>query len=225
GELPAVTEFSWPEIDQPWKEIAHLHALRARFRWDRLPVPPPPPANVRSGETKALLDKQVKLWLPKNTSRRQRIVIEASNDITAYMQPLGADVGAPNGETATLFQLIIWLGGMIGQHYKSRFMADRPSVVEPNLQPFLPVPAHSSYPSNHSLQSYLIAEVFARTIPEHPGVPALFRAAREVAENREWAGLHLASDTAAGRKLARLAMPVMEEVLADQMALVRGEWY
>jgi hypothetical protein len=62
-------------------------------------------------------------------------------------------------------------------------------------------------------------------VPEHPGLPALYRAAWEVATNREWAGLHVRSDTVAGRRLARLCMPVIERVLEDQMALVRDDYY
>ncbi|MBN8631644.1 MAG: phosphatase PAP2 family protein [Rhodobacterales bacterium] len=218
-------EFSWPEIELPWKHLSLLDRLREHFQWDILPLPPPEAEGKRLGETATLLKWQEELLSPGLADRRRRIVLEAGNDLTAYMLPLGADVTSPFGETATLFQLISALGGAIGQHYKARFMAARPSVLEPNLRPFIPVPAHSSYPSNHALQSFLIAELFARTVPEHPGIPALFRAAEEVAVNREWAGLHLPSDTEAGRKLARMATPMLEAVLEDQLAAVRAEWY
>jgi hypothetical protein len=225
GEGQSSAGFSWPEIDIPWKEMAKLHDLRKVYQWDLLPLPPPQPEAKRLAETGVLLKRQKDLLGPNEAMRRQRIVTESGNDLTAYMLPLGADVTAGSDATAILFQMIIWVGGVIGQHYKSRFMAERPSVLEPRLRPFLPVPAFSSYPSNHALQSFLMAEIFARAVPEHPGVSALFRAAREVSENREWAGLHVASDTEAGRKLARLVAPVMEEVLEDQIANVRKEWY
>ena len=69
-----------------------------------------------------------------------------------------------------------------------------------------------------------MAYVFSRAVPEHPGVPALFRSAQRVAENRESAGIHYPSDTRAGRQLARMFTPVLEVVLQEQMLRAREEW-
>ncbi|MDX8355562.1 phosphatase PAP2 family protein [Cognatiyoonia sp. IB215182] len=140
------------------------------------------------------------------------------------MLPLGADVTTPGGQTAAMFQTILWLGSLIGLLYKERFNAPRPHVLNPSLEPFIPVPAFSSYPSNHAFQSFLIAEVFTRAVPEHPGGEALFSAAKEVATNREYAGLHVPSDTEAGQLLARLCAPMFEIILEDRIRAVRAEW-
>ena len=61
-------------------------------------------------------------------------------------------------------------------------------------------------------------------VPEHSGAAALFHAAWKVAINREYAGLHYRSDTLAGKKLARLCAPAIEEVLKDHRRGVRTEW-
>ena len=141
------------------------------------------------------------------------------------MLPLGADVTSSASSTSVMFQTVLWLGSLIGLLYKERFNAPRPKVLDPSLEPFIPVPAFSSYPSNHAFQSFLIAEVFSRSVPEHPGGPALFRAAAEVAENRDWAGLHIVSDTRAGQHLARHLAPMFEEILEDHIRGVRAEWF
>jgi membrane-associated phospholipid phosphatase len=87
-----------------------------------------------------------------------------------------------------------------------------------------PNPPHASYPSNHSFQSYSVAFVFSRILPEHPGITELFLSARRIAENREWAGVHYPSDSKAGHDLARMFLPVLETVCAEQMLAAQAEW-
>ena len=108
--------------------------------------------------------------------------------------------------------------------YKDRFGVARPNQVEPRIRPFIAVPSHNSYPSNHSFQSFSVAFVFSRILPEHPASVELFRSARRIAENREWAGLHYASDTRCGHDLARMILPVLEIVCERQMLAAQREW-
>ncbi|MAU43766.1 MAG: hypothetical protein CMP09_02790 [Yangia sp.] len=224
--------FSWPEIEVPWRDIARLYDLRDTTNWDRHWLPEtkegnfyaPPEIDQLAEELKVLHLMQDELRRPENAWRRERIVIEATNNITAYMLPLGADAGTPAGQTATMFQVILWLGSMIGQQYKARYNLPRPNVLDPTLEPFIPVPVYSSFPSNHAFQSFLIAEVFSRMVPEHGGAAALFHAAWKVAINREFAGLHYRSDTLAGIDLARRCAPAVEEALKDHRRGVRAEW-
>ena len=69
-----------------------------------------------------------------------------------------------------------------------------------------------------------MANVFQRIVPEHPGISALFHRARRVAENREWAGLHYASDTEAGHELAARIAPYLVEALDGAMRDAQREW-
>ncbi|MGO6993973.1 phospholipid phosphatase, partial [Rhizobium johnstonii] len=78
---------------------------------------------------------------------------------------------------------------------------------EPLLRPLLAVPVHESYPSNQSFQCFSIAFAFSTILPEHPATDELARIAQNVAENREWAGLHYPSDTQAVRDIARRNTP------------------
>jgi PAP2 superfamily len=92
--------------------------------------------------------------------------------------------------------------------FKRRFLRARPSRMCPTLRPMFPKgdrdhPGHPSYPSGHATFAYAWAHLLrlklAKTHAEL-GI-ALMEAAKEVAENREWAGLHYASDTRAGESL------------------------
>lgn len=227
GGGAAGSGLDWPVIEVPWRALTRLYQCRERYGWDRFRMSellPPPPVQQRLEETIKLHKFQQDLRKPENAFRRDRIRLEAGNDLTAYMLPLGANAASPASVTAVLFQTILWLASLIGLLYKERFNAPRPHRLDPTLEPFIPVPVYSSYPSNHAFQSYLIAEVFARAVPEHPGVPALYVAAGEVAKNREWAGLHIVSDTRAGQTLARLCAPMFEDILQDQILEVRNEW-
>ena len=156
--------------------------------------------------------------------RQGEILTEASLELSGYLWPLGLEEGSSFVATETLFHLVLALTDEIGLRYKSRFDVLRPNQIEPRLRPFLPNPGHASYPSNHSFQSFSIAFIFSRMLPEHPASSELFRSARRIAENREWAGLHYASDTRAGYQLARMVAPILEEVCKEQMLDAVSEW-
>ena len=82
------------------------------------------------------------------------------------------------------------------------------SQLEPALRPLLDVPGHPSYPSGHATQAYLVAQALTTVIRNHEIGRELYKIAERVAVNREWAGLHYASDSAAGKQLAREVFPV-----------------
>ena len=155
---------------------------------------------------------------------KAEILRQRDLDLSDYFRPLGFAESGGFGQTSLLFLIIARLCEEVGLRYKARYDVPRPSVTAPQLRPFLENPKHASYPSNHAFQSFSIAYVFSRVAPEHPGVSELFRAAQRVAENREWAGIHYASDTRAGKALARMFTPVLEVVLEEQMLLARAEW-
>jgi hypothetical protein len=73
------------------------------------------------------------------------------------------------------------------------------------LLPPVPVPGHASYPSGHSTQAHLIAHCAGLVLPTavqtvlQTNLGAL---ADRIGRNREIAGLHYPTDTAAGVTLA-----------------------
>ncbi len=84
---------------------------------------------------------------------------------------------------------------------KRRFRRLRPNAVLPEIEPVVPVPWHSSYPSGHATQSTVIAEILARVAPK--SAVRLRALAEQVGVNREVAGLHYPSDTATGFALGK----------------------
>jgi hypothetical protein len=71
---------------------------------------------------------------------------------------------------------------------------------------------------------FSVAEVMTRMLPEMPGATELFHVAQRVAENREMAGIHYASDSYAGRELARLFSPYLVLACRRLMRDALQEW-
>lgn len=82
---------------------------------------------------------------------------------------------------------------------KMRFSRARPSDLEPSLTTMLPVPGHPSYPSGHATLYRAVFDVLGELVPECRD--AWRELAGDVAHRREIAGLHFASDSAAGADL------------------------
>ena len=96
------------------------------------------------------------------------------------------------------------VAGIVGLHFKARFNRPRPVQLYPGLLPFLPTPAHASYPSNHATQAFTVAALLAQALDrENSGLKHYVDAlAERIAVNREVAGLHYRSDTLAGQHIA-----------------------
>lgn len=102
--------------------------------------------------------------------------------------------------TAELLHASIYLGGAVALCFKDSFNRVRPSVLAPDLSPPIPVPGAPSYPGGHAAQMYLMARTLAHLGPEkHDEIMSI---AKNVAVNRERAGVNYPSDTEAGQELA-----------------------
>lgn len=77
----------------------------------------------------------------------------------------------------------------------------RPSFITKKLKPCIEVPGHPSYPSGHSIQAYMLANILSDKYPNKK--EDLFRIADKIAKNRELAGVHYRSDTEFGKYLAK----------------------
>jgi hypothetical protein len=82
----------------------------------------------------------------------------------------------------------------------------RPHEYSPQLQPIIPTPLHSAYPSGHATESFVAATVLRRLLQAgglapytEPGVAEqLMAQAERIAINRTVAGVHFPIDSAAG---------------------------
>src|SRR5204863_9667068 len=103
-------------------------------------------------------------------------------------------------------------------YYKGFYKRPRPSQVCPALLPPLPLPGHASFPSGHATQAFLMTRCIRNMLDETRNPVVLTSVpladidviytdlrvlAYRIARNREIVGLHYATDTAAGRVLAR----------------------
>ena len=212
-----------------WHDKRSLHRIGLTAKsnylgaiWENILIDPPPGPSTSLREAEALIDLQI--MREGNPVRREEIVRQASFGILDYTAPLGIDTLGGFEGTRNLIVAILEITEEIGLYYKDRFNRPRPNIIEPRLRPALPVPSHASYPSNHSFQSFAVANVLQRMIPEHPGVTALYERARRVAENREWAGLHYASDTDAGEELAARVAPYLVDAMDETIRRAQSEW-
>jgi membrane-associated phospholipid phosphatase len=106
----------------------------------------------------------------------------------------------------------------------------RPSQVCPALSPPVPVPGHPSYPSGHSTEAHLIEgvlnEMFTGTAQAATMAIDLAALADRIARNREIAGVHYPSDSAAGKQLANAILPYMHQmdIYKSTLPIARAEW-
>jgi hypothetical protein len=116
------------------------------------------------------------------------------------------------------------LGYIMAANYKKKFMRPRPSQIEPRLRPLIDVPRHPAYPSGHALQYFLVAKALSTVVHNDELSIELFKVARRIAENREWAGLHYASDTDASEQLAFTMFPEVTEAYRETFQNAAREW-
>jgi len=88
----------------------------------------------------------------------------------------------------------------VSERVKARHGRPRPPKRDATVKPCVPLPSNASYPSGHSFQAWIRAEVLADLLPEHEA------AFRERAGRAAWArvvgGVHYPTDVVAGRRLA-----------------------
>jgi hypothetical protein len=75
----------------------------------------------------------------------------------------------------------------------------RPVEYSAQIQPLVATPGHDSWPSGHSTESFAVARVLATLRPD--AGPQLRAHAARIAQNREVAGVHFPTDSAAGAVL------------------------
>jgi hypothetical protein len=144
--------------------------------------------------------------------RRPEILAEADDIIPNFLSIFEDASGAP----VSLIRLMVLLqdaGLALSAHYKDKFDRPRPHLMDHGINPMVTVPNHAAYPSGHAMQAYLIAHGMAEVFGHDPGVIAeAFDVAHRIRENREWAGVHYASDGDCGAIIAQTAFSQLREV-------------
>lgn len=183
------------------------------------------PANssLRTEKELALLHEYVALRTPERVAQ---ILAEREADgirvgpevITTYLSdPRYVKTGE------AISQLLDEINPVV-MRIKNKFDRVRAHKLDPTLVPLIDVPEHGAYPSGHSTQAHAIAFLLTAMAPDRR---AEFEAdALRVAVNREIAGVHYPSDSAAGRLLARQIVDLMLQnpEYARLVESAKSEW-
>lgn len=100
-----------------------------------------------------------------------------------------------------LFKLTKYIQPII-YYLKKHFNRIRPSYLDKRIKPSLIVPLHPSYPSGHSMQSYITAFYLSYKYPKDKS--KFMTIAHNVAKNRELGGVHYRSDTIYGKNASKI---------------------
>jgi membrane-associated phospholipid phosphatase len=121
--------------------------------------------------------------------------------------------------------LAVRIGQIVAAFFKDYYQRPRPSYVCPGLLPPFGPPSHASFPSGHSLQSWLLTGLLSKVAPAYGfGLSWL---AERVALNRERVGLHYPSDTRAGQIIADECIKLIDAhcpKIADLITKATAEW-
>jgi PAP2 superfamily len=186
----------------------------------------PPPADIAQ-QCRALLDLQ-----RRRTPRREKQIeaqAQANGEFLPLIKALGlAEYYKKSNPSRDL------LVGTINQNilqptfvFKRLFLRARPVRMCKKLRPMFSRehryhPGHPAYPSGHSTTVYAWAYLLGSKLafPHRALAGKLLAAAKAVAVNREWAGVHYASDTEAGRLLGKQ----IADAIVDAGSLSRTEY-
>lgn len=218
--------------DSDWGEEFRAH-LEAPIRYlpadwaHRVALEPPPSPPEQAKECEALLALK-----DRRNEHRAAIEREAQTRRDAIDGVLGQVNLFLPPRVHTLNLVFAVLDEILAPTFATKlaFKRGRPGAccgqaVEPMFQGTVLDPHHPAYPSGHSTQSHAVAMVLAELVPG--AANSLMAAAGQTALNREIAGLHYPSDSAAGARLARRLLDLLlanDAFVSEWMAPARKEW-
>ncbi|MEM1156945.1 MAG: phosphatase PAP2 family protein [Verrucomicrobiota bacterium] len=183
-----------------------------------------PPADD-SAETRKELAALLTL-VPQRVEARSGVLAE--RDVNEFL--LGGirygDLMNPGKYPATkaLLDAVYHDLGVVVFTLKQQYDRVRPSFLEPGLELLIPNPKHPAYPSGHSTCAHAFALVLGDLLPKRKD--AMWKDAAGIAYRREIAGVHYASDSAAGQMLAQELHAALQQSPAYQQLFrqAQREW-
>ena len=132
---------------------------------------------------------------------------------------------ARNLKTYELLAHVQSLAGYAVMLPKHMMACRRPDEIDLRINPLVPTPGHSAFPSGHATQAFAIATVLAalvRAVPLHfpdrdNRIDLLYRQAHRIAANRTVAGVHFPMDSTAGAKLGMQIGRVLVGLMSGSM--------
>lgn len=175
-------------------------------------------------ETRAELDDILTKQASAALAARRSDIVEQATGLPAYLKRVVFADAERNPATSQIIDLAISFPRPLIMHFKHHYKRPRPTQLEPRIRPIVDCPHHAAYPSGHSTQLHLIALVLGEVTGRKEIGAAMWSIADEVAENREYAGLHYRSDSLAGVQLAKGMLPFFMTLFAGEIGKARAEW-
>jgi acid phosphatase (class A) len=189
-------------------------------------IPPPPAQN--SDTTKAELAELHQIQQSRTPAQVAAAQYDDQHEDMFYLRTvMGKEFTSDNLPLlATLSDRLESEGSAASHALKGEFKRPRPYQFDRTLHPVCETVAQpNSYPSGHSIVSFLDALVLIRIVPEKCG--EIFERADDYAHNRMVCGVHYPSDLAAGHEVAYvvfgylMAQPGFQNDLAAARAETR----
>jgi hypothetical protein len=237
--------YSWPALNDfagtGWQSINPTNprpGVSGPWIWPTwAPAPPPPstPTNWSVLNGSANVQHQISgLVIAASNERADALaeILSQSNEFISYfLNMMTARPGAYPATTRVL-SVASLVGTFVAMYFKNLYSRPRPSQLCPALLPPIEIPGHASFPSGHSTQAHLMAlcmnDVFNRLQQQTTMVDDLWTLADCIARNREIAGLHYSSDTAAGVAFAHWIHHLLSSAgqthYQQTVAAAAGEW-
>lgn len=166
-------------------------------------------------------------------------ILSQANEFISYF--LNMMTARPSGypHTTRVLNIASLVALFVSIYWKGQYKRPRPSQLCPALLPPIAVPGHASFPSGHSTQAHLMALCMVDVLSGLPNqdqqnmADDLWTLADCIARNREIAGLHYPSDSAAGKAYAYCIYYLLQDksqtnylqaVTAAQAEWPKAEW-
>lgn len=200
ASAPPIRHFSETQIfDHHYLEEIDAKPFYLPKNWQsQISLPPPPSLEETKKEITYL-----KSLVPKRANKEQILA-----EICICGQSFGGisvgdaiEYAAQDKSLSQLFYRINADAARVGYYFKRQYDRIRPSHFDPSLSILIQIPGHPAYPSGHSTIAHTIANMLM-DLEDDPAVrEQIWRDATAIAHNREIAGLHYPSDSAAGKIL------------------------
>jgi acid phosphatase (class A) len=169
-----------------------------------------PPATTNSSET---TKRDLEILHKYQNERTKENIAEIEREIVldgAYFgEETFVDIVSKTDrpDTLALMRFVLDFEFPLILEQKLKYDRVRPSYLDPTIIPVIDVPQHPAYPSGHSAQAHLRALILSELDPQNK--ETYEKAAERIARNREIAGVHYPSDSAAGVIMARQIFEVL----------------
>jgi acid phosphatase (class A) len=224
AEIDALTFSNTQEWGQEFLSLKERE-IRSVPNWEQLIEISPPPAN--SSDT---TQQELKILIEYKTLRTGEKLATINEELNYQTAEIG---GMPIAEyfnstkypfTSLLISDPLLDISAIVLNLKEKFNRVRPSFLESAIDPEIEIPGHPAYPSGHSTQSHFVAYMLGELMPSRR--QEFIVDAESIAKNREIAGVHYPSDSAAGAELARQFFNLIKQdpEIKRMISLARLEW-